>query len=411
MKSSLRACGLYPYILIFFYIYNIGFFILPSFFKTRLIIGLLGVFYYWGKHVFHVKIRNIIYIYLFFLLYSGFVSVCNAQFDTWFIVYVVRNILYLLGAVYVVDVLIHRYNISFNRLLYLILSVILFNNIVSFIGIIFPPLQKLIVEFQGLSDVQLIQTMMEGHGRSIGFGDGNFFFGGIFSGLGLIITVYLRRIGYIKTILSVCFFVTLLITGVFLARTTLIGLISILFLFVGRNEYKRRCLFFYLNALIVVSVVIMCIFFFAKDVINIEWAFEIVISYFEKNSFETGSTNHLKEMFVFPETLKTYIVGDALFEEASGAYYMQTDVGYLRLLFYWGIGGLILFWIFQFYLYWYVYVLSNRDRMVLPLLWIILSFILVLNVKGFCDANYIGFLFLGYYSCRFRSYEYCVSNQ
>ena len=58
-------------------------------------------------------------------------------------------------------------------------------------------------------------------------------------------------------------------------------------------------------------------------------------------------------MYVFPETMKTWIIGDGYFVNPSRdpnylgditeGYYMNTDVGYLRFIFYFGLVGLIIF--------------------------------------------------------------------
>lgn len=148
----------------------------------------------------------------------------------------------------------------------------------------------------------------------------------------------------------------------------------------------------------------------AKDILNIGWAFEIFISYFDDGTIETASTNHLKSMFVYPETFKTYLIGDALFEDSSGAYYMNTDVGYLRLLFYWGVGGLFLFWLFQFYVYKNIYLLSGKDKNIFSLICLIIFYVFVLNIKGFYDANFLAFLLLGFYVSKNNSYEYRFPN-
>ena len=64
-----------------------------------------------------------------------------------------------------------------------------------------------------------------------------------------------------------------------------------------------------------------------------------------------SSNDRLKGMYVFPETLKTWLIGDGYFSNPRnidpyfigkeiGGYYMGTDVGYLRFIFYFGLGGL-----------------------------------------------------------------------
>ena len=58
-------------------------------------------------------------------------------------------------------------------------------------------------------------------------------------------------------------------------------------------------------------------------------------------------------MYVYPETLKTWIIGDGYFSnpksdpyytgEIYPGFYKDTDVGYLRFIFYFGVTGLLLF--------------------------------------------------------------------
>ena len=64
----------------------------------------------------------------------------------------------------------------------------------------------------------------------------------------------------------------------------------------------------------------------------------------------------LKNMLVFPDNLKTWLIGDGYMEnpridpyytgKIHGGYYMSTDIGYLRFIFYFGIVGLFLFQLF-----------------------------------------------------------------
>ena len=64
-------------------------------------------------------------------------------------------------------------------------------------------------------------------------------------------------------------------------------------------------------------------------------------------------------MYVFPDNVKTWIIGDGYFDGPSNTdpyyvgptmtgFYMWTDVGYLRLIFYFGLIGLFTFMLFFF---------------------------------------------------------------
>ena len=84
----------------------------------------------------------------------------------------------------------------------------------------------------------------------------------------------------------------------------------------------------------------------------LRFGFEGFFSYFESGEFETDSTAKLKSMIVWPEELRTWIIGDGYFENSRNdinylgdatdrGFYMGTDIGYLRFIFYFGIIGLI----------------------------------------------------------------------
>ena len=86
---------------------------------------------------------------------------------------------------------------------------------------------------------------------------------------------------------------------------------------------------------------------------NVRFAFEGFFSLAEKGVWHVDSNDILKNMYVFPDNLKTWIIGDGYIEnpksdpyyigEMTGGYYMGTDVGYLRFIFYFGVLGLITF--------------------------------------------------------------------
>lgn len=67
------------------------------------------------------------------------------------------------------------------------------------------------------------------------------------------------------------------------------------------------------------------------------WAFEPFVNYFEGNDFSSSSSNHLKTMYFMP-SFKTFLFGDGLYTDpVTNLYYMQTDVGFIRPILFWGI--------------------------------------------------------------------------
>lgn len=396
LLRNLIQSNYWALLILFLYIYNVNFIFLPGAFKTRLILGIIGLFYYLNKQIISQTVCFIIISYTLAIVYAIWIAMLNQQFDLWFIQYMILNVFYLVSAFYVVEMLVKRMNITLLQLLYLIVTVIVLHNSFSFLGLLFSPIQDFIVAIQKVSDNELILDMMEGRTRSVGIGDGNFFHGGVISGIGIILTFFLYRENYIKKKICIIYFMLLLITGVFIARTTLIGLISILFIFLGNKTKRRRCLKVFLSGFFFVSLSIGAIIFYGSDYLNINWAFEIILSYINSGSAETGSTNHLQTMYMLPSTLKTFLIGDGFLYYEDGTYYMHTDVGYLRLLFYWGTFGIIICFLLQFILYYIIYKHSNRNREVKYLIIIILLYAIILNLKGFIELNFLSFLILSY---------------
>lgn len=158
----------------------------------------------------------------------------------------------------------------------------------------------------------------------------------------------------------VCFFF-IAIVGNMIARTATVGLglavvcwLIIAFVpEIGERFSGNGQLWRWLLLIFAVAVVISVFLYnvnpdFEK---KMRFAFEGFFSLFEDGKWEVSSNEKLKTMYVFPETLKTWIIGDGYFSnprdvdpyfvgEEIGGYYMGTDVGYLRFIFYFGVIGL-----------------------------------------------------------------------
>ena len=81
------------------------------------------------------------------------------------------------------------------------------------------------------------------------------------------------------------------------------------------------------------------------------FGFEGFFSLAETGEWMVASNETLESMIVFPEDLETWIVGDGYFanqrndinylgDATEGGFYMGTDIGYLRFIFYFGLIGL-----------------------------------------------------------------------
>lgn len=91
---------------------------------------------------------------------------------------------------------------------------------------------------------------------------------------------------------------------------------------------------------------------------NLRFGFEGFFNLFETGHWEVHSNEMLKHMFVFPDNIKTWLIGDGYFENPyydifyTGKqwlwYYHNTDVGYCRFIFYFGLTGTIVFVVYMF---------------------------------------------------------------
>ena len=90
---------------------------------------------------------------------------------------------------------------------------------------------------------------------------------------------------------------------------------------------------------------------------DLRFAFEGFFSLAEKGEWDVHSNDRLMTMYVFPDNAKTWIIGDGYFDGPTNTdpyyvgppmtgFYMWTDVGYLRFIFYFGLIGLTAFMVF-----------------------------------------------------------------
>lgn len=166
-----------------------------------------------------------------------------------------------------------------------------------------------------------------------------------------------------KVALYMCAFLLIAIVGNMIGRTVTVGIfISLAFWGIQfiKGNYNHK-ISHTLGILILVSVPLLVIGYNNNKSIHhhLRFGFEGFFSLYEKGKWETGSNNILKDMVFFPDNSKTWIIGDGYaanpseegtpyfdpyyIGETFHGYYMQTDIGYLRYIFYFGIIGLGLF--------------------------------------------------------------------
>lgn len=163
--------------------------------------------------------------------------------------------------------------------------------------------------------------------------------------------------------LYVISFTFIAIAGNMIARTTLLGVI-LGFGYLGivtikqttriERGYLRLWKWFLSIMLVAIPLVIYSYNNNPQLRENIRFGFEGFFNYFEKGDFSYGSNETLKNMYVWPDNAKTWIIGDGYFDNPTGTdpyytgeitegFYKNTDVGYLRFIYYFGVIGLLVF--------------------------------------------------------------------
>lgn len=170
-------------------------------------------------------------------------------------------------------------------------------------------------------------------------------------------------------LLYVISFLLITVLGSMIARTTYIGcVIGLVYLIIYSGIWRlslKTSIAKIMGVILVLLIVLIpiCIYLYNTDpriYKLLRFAFEGFFNLAERGEWSLASNEKLKSMIVFPETLKTWIIGDGYFGNPYNSdpyyvggyiegWYMGTDIGYLRFIFYFGIIGLSAFVLFITY--------------------------------------------------------------
>lgn len=314
--------------------------------------------------------------YLFLTLFAGLVSLSgffsmwyNDTNDATYATYLVSMMVWLGGAYFVVELikLVHGKASAVLVANYLI-AVCALQCIIA-LGVEMNSMVKSLVD-----SVYSGGAYYEEHDRMYGIGASLDIAGTRFSAV--LCMIVCIGIAYGKVLKKECLifyglsFMIIATIGNMISRTTTVGVVlSLIYLLfvvfnMDKKEISKSKTRFWRWMIIVIALSIPLIVYFYRynDVIykNLRFAFEGFFSLVEKGEWDVHSNDMLQNMVVFPETLKTWIIGDGYFDnpgisdpyytgKMGTAYYMGTDIGYLRFIFYFGLVGLLLFIIFFCY--------------------------------------------------------------
>ena len=165
----------------------------------------------------------------------------------------------------------------------------------------------------------------------------------------------------ISIFFAIIAYLSVAVVGNMIARTTIVG-VGLSMIYALSTFHPKRVSYSMLRVvraglLILIIAIPLGVYLYDNNIQFHQlsrFAFEGFFSLAETGEWEIDSNEKLKTMIVFPDNQKTWIIGDGYFSNPYysdplyvgpfvGGYYMGTDIGYLRFIFYFGLIGLVVF--------------------------------------------------------------------
>lgn len=336
--------------------------------NTKNLIGALGIVFIFMTFVYKRSFTLTKDILILFLLGASvsivsYISITYNQTPDYSYVSFIRSMAIWFCGAYVVCVLIwmvHR-RIDVELIMHYLVIVCLFQCAMTMM-ITYIPSVKTFVN----AHIEQGQDLLDELGRLYGIGASLDVAGSRFSavlvGMAVIIEKNKEKWTRSTMILYVLAFVIITVIGNMIARTTLVGvavalsyLLFKVFISLMRREasLQGRMISSWI-IVIALTVPLGVTLYNTSEEFNdmMRFGFEAFFKLFESGEFETDSTSKLQSMIVWPEDVKTWIIGDGYFENSRNdinylgnstvrGFYMGTDIGYLRFIFYFGVIGLL----------------------------------------------------------------------
>lgn len=311
--------------------------------------------------------------YLMIALSAVIVSLCgvismwyNETADTAYATYIVSMLVWLGGAYFVVEMMKYTHGrISVIILCNYLIAICALQCIIALAIDISPDVKSFIDRFYSGGEYYAKRDRLYGIGAALDVA------GSRFSAVLIMITcigsIYGKTLGKKWLVFYTVSFMIIAIIGNMISRTTSVGVIlSLAYLIYvtmhsdeNEGSGSKARLWKWGIAIALVSMPII-VYFYKSDPAfnkNFRFAFEGFFSLVEEGKWDVHSNEMLGNMYRFPDNIKTWTIGDGYFANPSATdpyyigamktdFYMGTDVGYLRFIYYFGIIGLLAFIIF-----------------------------------------------------------------
>ena len=343
-------------------------------------------------------------------LFTVLSSVVNTITENTFIIFPFQ-VIYLLLLSYCIYYITKRFCkvISFYVITRYFLMTLVVQSVIAIVMFVNQPICLFLFDLQGIDLTSRVIKMYFGV-RLIGLGC--FYFGaGAIYGLGLIAIMpfMLKAKNKQQLIKLILLYVYIFIVGIFFARTAMIGcvfsIVYLIFCILIPKMCNKVFLVFrqFIIYLTVFGIALVFIYTSSPKLQEdygdiIDFGFGAFINLVENGELSTASSDGLTEyhLSIWPQNQKTYYIGDMRWTKGD-SYYGDSDVGYVRLLFYFGVPGVILFLLYQYSIV-RISGLIFKERILSFFFFTVFFYALILLIKGYIDVASLIFIYLHYKS-------------
>lgn len=372
------------FIIIYMYIYGHISLGGAKIFQFQIILGVISSIYYFykilvrNKIVFSKEYFKIVYLSIFIsLLYFISVLLNNISLNSNpMSEYLIRTLVNIFTSFFIVEFFKIK---SYKKILKVVTFVIVVDLVIALLRFYIEPFSN-ILNLIFLPDDRIFRYYIEYKTRLIGLG-GYFFNGGVQLSIGLICIAYLIEKEKSKIKYKVLFCITLII-GTFEAGTTMIGGILGIFYLLKKEVIKKLKIFFFM-----ISSMMLLLFFYFSKIIFYSSKKNFFLEYF---STKLVSVEEMLTMYKISFDPKTIFIGDGIWNLKDGSYYMNTDIGYLRIFYCIGIFGICFFLLINLSIY--LFFKKNKEKEIEKLSLYLLILTLILNLKGYVDIPKLSYL-------------------
>lgn len=224
----------------FLYISNIQFVFFPDKLRTRLLVSAIGFIYYLFRFKAndYYRVWNVIKLIIPLAVWMSLTIIANMSSQYWFLQYVAMQVLFMFGAIFVI----HTGKIDkLETLLWYFVIYVGIQDTIAMVSYQIPQVSMFIrsIQVSGISEDRANLLLL----RTGGIGEFSLFGGGMWVAMGILCMTMLYKLKKLNFPIYIVMLITLLITGLFIARTALTGLLSLVILFIPfRKNWKKMFL-------------------------------------------------------------------------------------------------------------------------------------------------------------------------